>query len=51
LSKQSEKPKASEAQQAQRDKMKTCNEQAKGKKGNDRKKFMSQCLKKSWSAR
>jgi hypothetical protein len=47
LSKQPEKPKASPAQQAQRDKMKTCNDQAEGKKGDDRQKFMSQCLKKS----
>ena len=38
-----EKPK-SEAQQAQQEKMKTCNADAKGKTGDERKKFMSECL-------
>ncbi len=38
---------ASAAQQAQQDKMKTCNKQAgdKALKGDERKKFMSECLK------
>jgi hypothetical protein len=31
---------------AQQNKMKTCNKQAQGKKGDERKKFMSECLKK-----
>jgi hypothetical protein len=31
---------------AQQDKMKTCNAEAKGMKGDERKKFMSDCLKK-----
>ena len=30
----------------QQDKMKSCNTEAKGKKGDERKKFMSECLKK-----
>lgn len=30
----------------QQDKMKTCNAEAKGKKGDERKAFMSECLKK-----
>ena len=30
---------------AQQSKMKTCNTEAKGKKGDERKKFMSECLK------
>jgi hypothetical protein len=42
----SSKPKVSDAQQAQRDKMKTCNADAAGKKGDERKTFMRQCLKK-----
>ena len=40
------KPNVSDAQKAQRDKMKSCNVEAKGKKGDERKKFMSECLKK-----
>jgi len=41
-----EKPKKapSAAQQAQRNKMKECNVQAAGKKGDERKAFMKQCL-------
>ena len=31
---------------SQQSKMKTCNADAKGKKGSERKKFMSECLKK-----
>lgn len=31
---------------AQQGKMKTCNKEAEGKKGDERKKFMSECLKK-----
>ena len=34
----------SAAQKAQQDKMKTCNEKATGKKGDDRKAFMKECL-------
>jgi hypothetical protein len=39
----SAKPAAAETQQS---KMKTCNVEAKGMKGDERKKFMSDCLKK-----
>lgn len=42
----SSKPKVSEAQKAQQEKMKACNAEAKGKKGDEHKKFMSECLKK-----
>ena len=31
---------------AQQEKMKSCNAEAKGKKGDERKQFMSECLKK-----
>lgn len=34
------------AKTAQQEKMKTCNKEATGKKGDERKKFMSECLKK-----
>jgi hypothetical protein len=33
---------------SQQDKMKGCNEEAKGMKGNERKAFMSKCLKKDY---
>ena len=33
-------------QKAQREKMKACNQDAAGKKGDERKAFMSDCLKK-----
>ena len=39
------KKEPSEKQKAQQSKMKDCNKQAEGKKGDDRKKFMSGCLK------
>jgi hypothetical protein len=32
------------AQSPQQEKMKTCNKEAEGKKGDERKKFMSECL-------
>ncbi len=37
---------AKTAKTAQQEKMKTCNKEATGKKGDERKKFMSECLKK-----
>ena len=40
------KPKVSAAQQAQRDKMASCNTDAKDMKGDERKKFMKTCLSK-----
>ena len=39
------KKEPSEKQKAQQERMKDCNKQAEGKKGDDRKKFMSSCLK------
>jgi len=33
-------------QEKQQNKMKTCNKEAEGKKGDERKAFMSECLKK-----
>ena len=39
------KKEPSEKQKAQQERMKDCNKQAEGKKGDDRKKFMSGCLK------
>ena len=39
------KKEPSEKQKAQQSKMKDCNKQAEGKKGDDRKKFMRSCLK------
>ena len=41
------KKEASPAQLAQQEKMKTCNMEATGKKGQERKAFMSKCLSKS----
>ena len=41
-----EKKAPSPAQLAQQEKMKTCNAEAAGKKGDERKAFMSECLKK-----
>ena len=38
-------PGPSAAQKKQQDRMKACNAKAEGKKGDDRKKFMSECLK------
>ena len=42
-----EKKAPSPAQLAQQEKMKTCNMEATGKKGQERKAFMSKCLSKS----
>jgi hypothetical protein len=39
------KPAASAKKTAQQERMKTCNAEAKDKKGDERKKFMSECLK------
>jgi len=39
------KPAASDKKTAQQERMKTCNADAKDKKGDERKKFMSECLK------
>ena len=36
-----------QGQTAQQDKMKTCNADAKGKKGDERKAFMKECLSKA----
>ena len=38
--------KKADAKSTQQEKMKTCNADAKGMKGDERKKFMSECLKK-----
>ena len=40
-----EKKEPSAAQKKQQERMKDCNAKAEGKKGDDRKKFMSGCLK------
>ena len=40
-----EKKEPSAAQKKQQERMKDCNTRAEGKKGDDRKKFMSECLK------
>ena len=40
-----EKKEPSAAQKKQQERMKDCNAKAEGKKGDDRKKFMSECLK------
>jgi hypothetical protein len=40
-----EKKEPSAAQKKQQERMKDCNVKAEGKKGDDRKKFMSECLK------
>ena len=40
-----EKKAPSEAQKKQQERMKSCNEKAAGKKGDERKAFMSSCLK------
>jgi len=40
-----EKKEPSAAQKKQQERMKDCNAKADGKKGDDRKKFMSECLK------
>jgi hypothetical protein len=40
-----EKKEPSAAQKKQQERMKDCNSKAEGKKGDDRKKFMSECLK------
>ena len=40
-----EKKEPSAAQKKQQERMKDCNARAEGKKGDDRKKFMSECLK------
>ena len=40
-----EKKEPSAAQKKQQERMKDCNAKAEGKKGDDRKKFMSSCLK------
>lgn len=42
-----EKKAPSPAQKKQQERMKDCNVKAEGKKGDDRKKFMSECLKDS----
>ena len=42
---QDKKKEPSEAQKAQQARMKDCNKKAEGKKGDDRQKFMSSCLK------
>ena len=42
---QDKKKEPSEAQKAQQQRMKDCNKKAEGKKGDERKKFMSGCLK------
>lgn len=42
---QQAKKEPSEAQKKQQDRMKNCNAKAEGKSGDDRKKFMSTCLK------
>jgi len=42
---QDKKKEPSEAQKAQQERMKACNDKAAGKKGDDRNKFMSGCLK------
>jgi hypothetical protein len=45
LSAKAEAPAADDGKTAQQTKMVTCNKDATGKKGDDRKKFMSECLK------
>ena len=40
-----EKKEPSAAQKKQQERMKSCNAKAEGKKGDERKKFMSECLK------
>ena len=42
---QDKKKEPSEAQKAQQERMKACNSKAEGKKGDERKAFMSSCLK------
>ena len=44
--KESKTAEVTSAKTAQQEKMKTCNKEATGKKGDERKKFMSECLKK-----
>jgi hypothetical protein len=45
LSAKAEAPAADDGKTVQQTKMVTCNKDATGKKGDDRKKFMSECLK------
>jgi len=45
-----EKKEPSAAQKKQQERMKDCNVKAEGKKGDDRKKFMSECLKEPGSS-